>query len=91
MFRRMIFPNYKKMFDKIDGFIRDYDGTKCLLIFRPEKSDAILDRNRYLIGLKRGITCVVSDNNAKLKIDLDDDVPLEKTLTLYNVVISVSI
>ena len=71
-------PNYKKIFDKIDGFIRDYDGTKCLLIFRPEKSDAILDRNRYLIGLKRGITYVVSDNNAKLKIDLDDDSPLEK-------------
>ena len=71
-------PNYKKIFDKIDGFIRDYDGTKCLLIFRPEKSDAILDRNRYLIGLKRGITYVVSDNNAKLKIDLDDDIPLEK-------------
>ena len=71
-------PNYKKIFDKIDGFIRDYDGTKCLLIFRPEKSDAILDRNRYLIGLKRGITYVVSDNNAKLKTDLDDDSPLEK-------------
>ena len=71
-------PNYKKIFDKIDGFIRDYDGTKCLLIFRPEKSDAILDRNRYLIGLKRGITYVVSDNNSKLKIDLDDDSPLEK-------------
>ena len=89
MFQFMIFPNYTEMFDKIDGFIRDYD--ECLLIFRPEKSDAILDRNRYLIGLKRGIAYVVSDNNAKLKIDLDDDISLEKTLTLYNVVISVSI
>ena len=77
------------MFDKIDGFIRDYD--ECLLIFRPEKSDAILNRNSYLTGLKRGITYVVSDNKAKLKIDLDDDIPLEKTLALYNVVISVSI
>ena len=30
MFQFMIFPNYTEMFDKIDGFIRDYD--ECLLI-----------------------------------------------------------
>ena len=33
------------------GFIRDYDGTKYLVLFRLEKYDAIYDRIRYLIGL----------------------------------------
>ena len=29
------------MFDKVDGFSRDYDGTKHLILFGPEKCDAI--------------------------------------------------
>ena len=28
----------------------DYDETKCLVLYGPEKYDAILDRIRYLIG-----------------------------------------
>ena len=39
-------------FDKINGFVRDYDGTKYLTLFFPEKYDAISDRIRYFIGLK---------------------------------------
>ena len=40
------------IFDKVDGFIRDYGGTKYLVLFGPEKYDAILDRIRYFIKLK---------------------------------------
>ena len=39
-------------FDKEDGFIRDYDGTKYSVLFGLEKSNAIDDRIRCLIGLK---------------------------------------
>ena len=65
------------MFDTVDGFIRDYDGTRYLVLFGLEKYDAIYDRIRYIIGLKSGITCGFSYNHAKIKIDLDDDSPLE--------------
>ena len=45
-------------FDKIDGFIRIYDGTRYLTLFGSEKHDPIYERIRYLISLKSGITCI---------------------------------
>ena len=66
------------MFNKVDGFIRDYDGTKYLVLFSPEKYDAIFDRIRYFIELKNCITYVDSHNYAKIKIDSDDDLHLKK-------------
>ena len=78
------------MFDKVNGFIRDYDGTKCLVLFAPEKYDAIFDRIRYLIGLKSGIAYVGSFDYPKIKTGSDDDLPLEKTLTMHNNVIIVN-
>ena len=39
-------------FHKEDGSIRDYDGTKYSVLFGLEKSNAIDDRIRCLIGLK---------------------------------------
>ena len=42
----------------------------------------------FTIGLeKSGITYVFSLNYAKIKIDWHDSLPLEKTLTLCNVII----
>ena len=43
-------------FDKIDGFIRIYVGTRYLTLFSSEKFDVIYNRIRYLIILKSGIT-----------------------------------
>lgn len=40
------------VFDKINGFVRDYDGNKYLTLFFPEKYGAISDRIIYFIGLK---------------------------------------
>ena len=45
-------------FNKIDGFIRIYDGTRYLTLFGSEKYDAIYDRIRYLVSLKSGITYI---------------------------------
>ena len=72
------------IFDKVDGFIRDYGGTKYLVLFGPEKYDAILDRIRYFIKLKSGISYIVSHNYPIIKIESDDDLPLEKTLAVHN-------
>ena len=73
-------------FNKVDGFIRVYDGTRYLVLFGPEKYDAIYNRIRYLKSQKIGITYVFSHNYAGIKID-SYVLPLEKTLTLRNVVI----
>ena len=68
-------------FNKVDGFIRVYDGTS------PEKYDVISNRIRYLISLKCGITYVISHYYAKIKNELSDSLPLEKKVTLHDVVI----
>ena len=71
------------IFDKVDGFIRNYDGTKYLVLFDHERCNAIYDRIWYIVGLESGCpyTC------AKIKINSNDDFPLEETLNLHNVVI----
>ena len=40
-------------FDKTDGFIRIYDGTRYLSLLGSEKYDAIYNRIRYLKSLKK--------------------------------------
>ena len=57
-------------FDKIDGFIRNYDGTRYLIFFGFEKYAAIYYRIRYLISLKNGITYIFSHYYAKSKLIL---------------------
>ena len=39
-------------FDKIDGYIRVYDGVRYLVLFGSEKYDFIYKRIRYLISVK---------------------------------------
>ena len=48
------------MFAKVDGLIRDYDGTKYLILFGLEKYDRNYDRIIYFLRLKSGITYVYS-------------------------------
>ena len=75
-------------FDKIDGFIRVYDGTRYLVLLGFEKYDSIYDMIRYLICVKSGITYIITNNYATVKVDSFDSLPLEKTMTFHNVVIS---
>ena len=66
-------------FDKVNGFIRVYNGTRYLTLFNL--------RIRYLISQKSVIKYVFSHYYAKIKADCNDSLPLEKTLTLHNVII----
>ena len=81
--------NLRSKFNKMNGFIRVYDGTRYLVLFSLEKNDAIYNRIRYLIGVKSGITCVFSHNYARIKFDSYDSLPLEETLTFHNVIIPI--
>ena len=69
------------MFNKVDEFIRVYDGTRYLVLFGPEKYDAIYNRIKYVISQKNGITFVFCHNYAKIKIDSYDFSPLEYWLS----------
>ena len=42
-------------FDKIDGFLKIYDGIRFLVLFALERYNAIYDRIDYLINEKSGI------------------------------------
>ena len=65
-------------FDKIDGFIRVYDGARYLVLF-----GYICNRTRYLISQKCGIAYVISHNYARIKVDSYDSLSLEKALTFH--------
>ena len=67
-------------FGKINGFIRVYRGTRYLVLFGGEKYGLTTGLD---IGVKSGITYVISHNYAKIKIDLYDSLPPEKILTLH--------
>ena len=71
-------------FDKVDGFIRV--GNRCLVLFGPENYDVIYNRITYLISHKSDITYVSSHSYVRITINSYDYLPLEKTLTLPNVV-----
>ena len=79
------------MFDKVDWLIRVYDGAKYLVLFGPENYDAIYDKISYLISLKSDITYIFSHNYVKIKIDWDDDLALEETLSFHNVIILIKL
>ena len=46
-----------------------------------------LDRIRYLIRLKSSISDIYPCKYMKIKIDSDDDIPLEKMFIIHNLVI----
>ena len=73
--------------DKVDRFIRVYDGTKYLVLFGGEKYDFVYNKIICLIGVKSGITHVISHNDAKIKVNSSNSLPLEKTLSFHNVII----
>ena len=43
-------------FEKIDGFVKIYDRIRYLVLFGPERYDAIYNRIKYLKSKKSGIT-----------------------------------
>ena len=57
-------------FDKIDGFIKSYNGTRCLALLGSEKYDAIYNRIRYLVNQKSDITYIFLTISQKSKLIL---------------------
>ena len=53
------------------------------------KNVRFFDRIRYLIMLKSNISDIYSHEFMKIKINSDDDSPLEETLNMHNVVICI--
>ena len=77
-------------FDKIDGFIRVYDGARSLVLFGSEKHNSINNRIRYLISVKNGIAYVIFHNYENIKVDSYDSLHLEKAMTFHNFMILIS-
>ena len=69
-------------FNKIDGFIRVYNGTRYLVLCSPEKYDFVCNSIIY-----KWYNMSFSHNYAKIRIDLYDSLHLEKWFTLHNVII----
>ena len=65
-------------------FMMEIDIQYCLAL---KKCDAIYDRIRCFTSLKTGITYAASHNYVRIKIDSYNALPLEKTLTLHNVIV----
>ena len=70
------------MFNKVNGFIRDYDATNYLVLFGLEKYSVIYGRIRYLKRLQTLFVTIFKT----IRSDSDDDLLLE-TLTLHKVII----
>ena len=79
----------KIRFDKKDGFTRIYDGIRYLTSFDSENYGATYNKIRYLISLKSSITYIFSYYFAKIKADSHDSLPIEKRMTLNNVIIRI--
>ena len=77
----------RSIFYQVDEFIWVFDWNKYLILFGSEKYDATQNRIRYLISQKSSVTHFCSHNYARNKIDSSDSLPLEKSLTLDNVII----
>ena len=88
-------------FEKIDGFIKIYDGIRYLILFASERYNAIYDRINhlineksgitydrinYLINEKSGITYSINHNFPRIRIDSYNSLPIEKTLIFHNVI-----
>ena len=92
LYKTLIGPKpFRIRFNKIDEFIRIYDGTKYLILFGSKTYGAIYNRIRYIISisLKSSITYVFSHYYAKTKVDSYGFLPIEKRLTLDNVIIRI--
>ena len=67
------------MFEKVGGYIRKYDGAKYpVSIHSNEEYDFFFDGIKYLIMLKINIPYVYFHKYAKIKVNSDDDLPLQK-------------
>ena len=70
---------YFTFYFRLKGNIRKYHSTTNLALLNSnEKNTIIFDRIRYLITEKSNLSDAYSHEYTKIKINSDDDLPLEK-------------
>ena len=74
-------------FVKVDGFTKIYDGNRYLELFGPKRYGAIYDGIIYPVIEKSGITYSANHYSARIRIDSNNSLRIEKTLTFHNVII----
>ena len=74
-------------FYEIDGFIKNYDGIRYLVVYDSKRYNAIYERIRYLTNESSGIT----GSSERIRIDSYSSSPIEKILTFYDVVILIKL
>ena len=65
-------------FDKVNRFIRVYDGARYLVLFGAEKYDLNYYRIKYFVGVKSDIKYVISHKYENIKVDAYNRLPIEK-------------
>ena len=73
-------------YDKINGFNKIRNKIRYLVLF-DDWCGKICGSTEYLLSKKSGITDSVNYNFAIIKFDSYDSLPIEKILTLHNVII----
>ena len=87
-YKTLIYPKPLRIrWDKIDGFIRIYDGTRYLTLFDYENYDAIYKCKKWHHISKLILMILVDSNLVKIKVDSYDSLPIEKAFTLHNIII----
>ena len=63
-----------------------FNGTRYLVLFSPEKYDAIYNRIKYIISQKSGIPYIFSHYYMKIKVESYDSFASRKNIdfTCYN-------
>ena len=75
-------------FNKIDGFVRVRGGKfRHLVLFDYGLFDKICDKIQYLMSEKSGVTDRINHSFTKIRIDSYNSLPIEKILTLHNIII----
>ena len=78
-------------FEKIDGFIKIYDGIRYLVLFACERCNTIYNMIKYLASDKNGVTDSINHNFARIRIDSYNSLPIEKMLTFHAIILISSV
>ena len=76
-------------FNKIEGFIKIHDKIRYLVLFNYSYCNKMCYEIKYLLIEKGGITDSINQNFARIRIDSDDSLFIEKILTFHNVIIPI--
>ena len=82
--------------NKINGYFEEINGNKYLTLVPTNESKEIMKKYEELRNKMRDIIGSITNNSddydkkyVKIKFNSDDDLPLNKTLELYNMIIVV--